>query len=468
MAPGHRLSPLATRLAGMFLVVAVGAVMLLGGLMLVATSRDVGELTHQQQDTTALEVARAVAAAYGAAGGWSGADLGTPRALATLSQGTVTIFDAAGNPMNGALVATPDERVVREDVVVNRKKVGEVAMAFTAEGSAAERNLRHALVQSILVGAALTLLLALGTAVLVARRIIRPVHDLTAAARALEHGDRTARVGDLRAPGELAVLGRAFDHMADTLAAQDDLRRAVVADVAHELRTPLTILQGTLEAMADGVIEATPEKLGSVRDEVLKLAGVVVDLEVLAATDATGLALQRQPLDLAAAVQGAAASLDLQFKAADLALVTSYQPVPVNGDPLRLHQLATNLLTNALKFTPAGGAVRVTVEPDGGPGAAPASARLVVTDTGPGIPPEDLDHVFDRFWRGPKARSVSGSGIGLTVVRNIAQAHGGTVTITSGSQPAGPAAGASVASGTEPGRGPGTTVCVVLPAIPTA
>jgi signal transduction histidine kinase len=259
----------------------------------------------------------------------------------------------------------------------------------------------------------------------VARRITRPVTRLIAATRAMAGGDRTARVGEIRTAGELRELAAAFDQMAGTLDRQEQIRRKLVADVAHELRTPIAILQAGHEALLDGVAEPTPAELGSLRDEVLRLARMVGDLQTLAAADAAALNLTRKPGDLAELAAAAADSLVRRFEAAGIALDRQLAAAPVLADPRWLHQVITNLLTNALKFTPPGGQVTITT------GTAGADAVLQVTDTGQGIPAEDLPRIFDRFFRGQQAAQISGSGIGLTVAAELAQAHGGRLTATS-------------------------------------
>jgi two-component system sensor histidine kinase BaeS len=417
----------------------MGAIALLSVLMLVAATRDVADLARRQQDQAAGEVASEAGAAYVAAGGWSGADLHTPVALARLGGGTVVVLDESGRSVNGASLPTKPQRLVRRDVVVDGRRVGTVLVAFSNAGlPGADRHLRNALVGTVAAGAGLAALLALGAAVVVSRRITRPVLALTETAQAVEAGNRTARVGKISAPGELGALAGAFDRMADSLDLQDSLRRMQVADVAHELRTPLTVLQATLEGMADGVVAATPDQIASVHDDVLRLIRIVEDLETLAAADAIGLILNPVPVDLAGVAASATAALGPQFEAANLVLETNLSSVMVSGDPNRLHQVVTNLLTNALKFTPAGGRVDVQT------GHAGGAACLSVADSGPGIPPEELPHVFERFWRGAQARTVTGSGIGLTVVQRLVEAHAGKIRIES-----------------DPGRG--TRVSVSLP-----
>jgi two-component system, OmpR family, sensor histidine kinase BaeS len=261
--------------------------------------------------------------------------------------------------------------------------------------------------------------------VVFARRITRPVVALTGAARAMASGTRDARVADVQAPGELADLSRAFNQMADALEREDQLRRILVADVAHELRTPLAILQATTEAMADGITEPTAVTLSSLHDETLRLGRIVADLEVLASAEAAGLALALKPVDLAIVADEAAEALKPQLETAGLSLTRDLQAAVVRGDKNRLHQVLTNLLTNAIKFTPSGGSVKLSVGSQGG------LVTMVVEDTGRGIPPDDIVHVFDRFWRGTAVQQTEGSGVGLAVVLELVRAHSGHVNVES-------------------------------------
>jgi two-component system, OmpR family, sensor histidine kinase BaeS len=173
------------------------------------------------------------------------------------------------------------------------------------------------------------------------------------------------------------------------------------------------------------VVEASPDQLTSLRDEVLRLARMVDDLQTLAAAEAATLQLSLRRCDLAEVTAAATDSLAGRFEAADLSVERQLAPAPVMADPRWLHQVITNLLTNALKFTPAGGRVRIETE-TAGPGAV-----LRVTDTGAGIPADELPHIFERFWRGRQAAQTSGSGIGLAMAAELAQAHGGQLTASS-------------------------------------
>jgi two-component system sensor histidine kinase BaeS len=267
--------------------------------------------------------------------------------------------------------------------------------------------------------------LAAAAALVVSRRATRPLAALAAAADALERGDPDP-VALLRpGPGELGQVSDAFAHMATTLQHEDELRRALVADTAHELRTPVTILRGATEELLDGLAEPTISKLTSLHDEVLRLERLVDDLSALAAAQSAALTLDRAPTDLAKIATHAAEGLQPQFEDAGLRLELDTAPVIVNADQDRLAQIVTNLLTNAVKFTPPGGHVTLTTGP------AADAAWLTVTDTGPGIPAGELPYIFQRFWRGTAATGRAGTGIGLAVADELATAHGGTLTATS-------------------------------------
>ena len=312
--------------------------------------------------------------------------------------------------------------------MVRGQRIGEAAARFTGSGlSAADRRLQAALLDAIAGAAGLAALLALVTGLVVARRITRPVARLIAVTRAMTAGDRSARAGPVRAPAELRELAAAFDQMAGTLDRQEQIRRNLVAAIAHELRTPIAVLQAGHEALLDGVTEPTAAELTSLRDEVLRLARMVGDLQDLAAADAAALHLTRQTCDLADLAAAAAGSLARRFDAAGIAVDRQLAAAPVLADPRWLHQVITNLLSNALKFTPSGGRVTISTRQEG------PEAVLEVTDTGSGIPADELPRVFDRFWRGRQAAQTSGSGIGLSVAADLARAHGGRLTA---SQPA--------------------------------
>ena len=432
---------MASRLVGAFLAVALVAVGVLAGLTLLASRNEVAGLVAKQNAQTAASVVAELGSAYSDNGGsWDGADLRTARTLAVAAGAALEVRDAGNavvpGPGAGAGLGPGTMRGLRPDagplgtprtypVVVAGRTVGTAELRFPAEQPAPERQVRTALFRTVAWGSLLAGVVAVGVGVLVTLRFRRPVGRLTATARAMAAGDRTARTGLAREPAELGALARAFDAMADTIQREDELRRNLAADVAHELRTPVAIVQGELEALLDGVAEPTPERLSSLHDEALRLARLIDDLGTLSAADAAGLRLERRRIDLAEVAGGAVDALRQLADAAGVALVARLAPAPLDGDPARLEQVARNLIGNAVKFTPAGGTVTVSVA------ARRDGVELEVADTGPGIPPDELPHVFDRFWRGRSAAEISGSGVGLAVVAELVRAHGGTVSAAS-------------------------------------
>jgi two-component system sensor histidine kinase BaeS len=427
---GNQFSPIARRLALLIALVALVALALLATATLVFANNDVTTLSGRQRIDLGNAVASAVKVGYEQGNTWKTADLSPALALASQAGIAVEVRDQSGALVDSAIpqgirpstLGTPLAIPIDADGVA----VGSVSVRTSAAGiGAADSSLRRALATGIGWSALVLAILAVIAGVVFARRITRPVVALTWAARAMASGERGVRVVDVEAPGELGELSRTFNHMADTLELEDQLRRVLVADVAHELRTPLAILQATTEAMADGITEPSAATLSSLHDETLRLGRIVEDLEVLASAEAAGVALELKPVDLAVVANEAAEALQPQLEGAGIVLTRDLQPAVVRGDKNRLHQVVTNLLTNAIKFTPAGGSVRVSVS------SRDRVARIVVEDSGRGIPQEDLGHVFDRFWRGPGVRHTTGSGVGLAVVQELVHVHNGQVTVTS-------------------------------------
>lgn len=428
-----RRGSLTTRIAVAFTGVALLAVALVVALVVISTSRETASLAASERRQTAVAAADAAADAYRAARGWAGADLSRAQRIARRAGGRLITVDATGRvvssggavPGSGA-GAGAGAHATTEAVRVARHTVGRVIFRVPGSGlSQPEQRLRDRLVTIALIGGGLAAVLALGAALLVARRLTAPLRTLTGAAQALEAGEPHARAGIADAPGEIGELSRAFDRLAQTLADQADARQALLAEIAHELRTPLAILRGNCEAMVDGVEQPTPERLSSLHDEVLRLEGLVADLETLSASEAASLRLELEPIDLAEVARDALTLLDGRAAAADVRLSSELTAAVVLGDHARLTQIVENLLSNALKFTPPGGTITVAVSRAGD------RAVIEVSDTGRGIPPRELPHVFERHWRGTAAADTSGRGIGLAVVDELVRAHHGTVSVAS-------------------------------------
>jgi len=259
----------------------------------------------------------------------------------------------------------------------------------------------------------------------VTRRLTRPLQALTGAARRFAAGEAGARAGT-GGPGELGELADAFDTMADDVVRADQVRRSLAADVAHELRTPLAALQAGLEELRDGLREPDTERLATLHDQTLRLGRVVQDLADLSAAESAALSLHRSDTDLAEIARAALAAHRAPLDAAGLQTDTDLTvALPVHADPDRLHQAVTNLLANAARYCRPGDRVTIRGHRSG------ELAVLEIADTGPGIPADELPHVFQRLWRGHHARHVAGTGIGLAVVRELVTAHGGTVSAAS-------------------------------------
>ncbi|HEU5474919.1 MAG TPA: HAMP domain-containing sensor histidine kinase [Actinophytocola sp.] len=425
--------PLAWRLLAAFVLVALSAVVVLTGAALWGTERGLAASQSADRHQVAAQVSEAVGAAYSQTGGWSAVDLDDAAAIASGAQARLIVRDRDGSvvagpghgrgPMNGMSGMATGVRV-DAPVVVGGTTVGTVQLVFpTAAGSAA-RDIAWAWIG---LAAAVALAVALSASVFVSRRIAGPLRRLAAAATAISAGDRSARA-HVRAPGELGELATAFDTMAEEVTRAEQNRRALTADVAHELRTPLAALQAGLEELRDGLVPADPHRLTSLHDQTLRLGRVVDDLAELAAAESAALSLRPAEVDLGRLAGDVLRAHAAELRAAGLHVRAELgDRVIVPADPDRLHQALGNLLGNTARYARPGDQVTVRVHPAGA-----GWAGIEVADTGPGIPADELPHIFDRWWRGRATTGTSGSGIGLAVVRELITAHGGTVTAESG------------------------------------
>lgn len=261
------------------------------------------------------------------------------------------------------------------------------------------------------------------------RQALSPVRGLTSAARKLGSGDLTYRVPEERSD-EIGELASTFNEMASDLESAELQRKRLTADIAHELRTPLTNIQGYLEAILDGVVKPDPETIASLHTQTVHLARLVDDLRLLSVAEAGALRLETMPDDLGAVIRETTASFEPRAGELDISLSVSVEHgLPsVELDRTRMRQVIVNLIENALQHTPHGGRVSVDVESDG-----PKSVAFSISDTGAGIPADELELIFDQFYRvdPSRNRSTGGVGLGLTIVKRLVEAHGGQLSVTS-------------------------------------
>jgi signal transduction histidine kinase len=297
-----------------------------------------------------------------------------------------------------------------------------------------------ALNTALLVGVLASIAAAAAVAALVTGRLLRPLDAVRAATKQIAAGHYDGQV-PLPSEPELAALAGDVNTLAQALSSTETRRTRLLGEVAHEMRTPLTALDGYVEGLIDGVFSATPDTLTSLSEELRRLHRLADDLASLSRAQEQRLDLHPVDADLSQLAQRAATRLSPQFDDAHVTLtIDADVALPVHVDPDRITQVLTNLLGNALVATPAGGTVTLTARDGRGRG------EIVVTDTGVGLGEDDLQRVFERFYRVPgERRRSAGSGIGLTIAQGIVRAHGGDVTASS------------------PGRGRGASFSVGLP-----
>jgi signal transduction histidine kinase len=347
--------------------------------------------------------------------------------IQVLDRSGVVMADSHG-PAGGAPLHTAP--LEHWPLLLNGELIGELVVEGSLMGAAATDSapLVDSVTRTVFVAAVIAALAGLFLAAVLVRQITRPLVDLTHASRQITRGDLRVRV-PVRSTDEVGELADTFNRMAASLEDQETLRRNLMADIAHELRTPLTGIQGAVEAMQDGIFPADAENLEAVHVEVLLLNRLVDDLRTLANAEAGQLVLVKAPVDLADLCRRQVGALQLTAVNHGSTLsVNCPSAVPqVFVDSQRVNQVLLNLIDNALRHTPQGGAVVVTLY------FSATEVFVTVTDNGSGISATELPHVFGRFYRGDRSRSreTGGTGLGLAIARQLVEAHGGRIWVDS-------------------------------------
>lgn len=287
---------------------------------------------------------------------------------------------------------------------------------------------RAAVTESLLISTATALISAIVVSLFISRRVVIPIRQMMQASRRIAAGRYQERV-DVSGQDELGQLARSFNQMAATLEQTETMRRDLIGNVAHELRTPLTTIKGYMEGLIDGVLPQTPETYQQVYREADRLQRLVSDLQALSQVEAGAFELECRPVSIFSLIEQVTTRLRPQFEEKNIGLRLDCPPnLPsVRADEDRLSQVLLNLIGNALQYTPGGGRVTIAVTTLSTPPRP--EVQVEISDTGLGIPPEYLPHLFTRFYRVDKSRSRAGggSGIGLTIVKHLIEAHGGRV-----------------------------------------
>ena len=363
----------------------------------------------------------------------------TPPFILTDTYGLILVTN--GHYEAGKIMSA-EELETGTPIEVDGKTVGLlVPMPLPFEGNPREDEFIQRTNQTLLYGAGGAALVALLLGIFLSRTISRPIRELTRATHAIAQGDLQQTV-NVHSQDELGELATAFNKMSAELSRSINARKQMTADIAHELRTPLSLILGHAEAVHDGVLQPTHENFEIIRDEATRLEHLVDDLRTLSLADAGELSIQPQTISPARLLEEVATLYRFQTRTKDLTLDLdiSAPPADIEADPVRLTQVLTNILDNAVRHTPAGGHITLATR------ATQDGVELLVRDTGPGLSPENLERIFDRFYRADQSRNrdQGGSGLGMAIARSIILAHGGQIRVES-----------------EPGKG--LTVIITLP-----
>jgi two-component system OmpR family sensor kinase/two-component system sensor histidine kinase BaeS len=418
-------------------LIAVGLSVLIPTLVTVNSFRTLVQINRAAEREDLVD---ALASYYASEGSWEGSGFrffwlrghmghgmgpapGRPWSFQLADQNGVIIAGSPGGEIGRQL--SPDELATAMPIEVERQTVGFLLRnpqlrSFSEPEEAFLRRVSLIIVPVAILACAVAIVLGL----FLTWQLTGPLRELTTAARGIAGGDLSHRV-DIMSEDELGQLGQAFNDMAHSLDRTEKLRQNMVADIAHELRTPLSVIRGNLEAILDKVFEPTEENIASIHRETVLLSRLVDDLQELALAEAGQLKIEREATDLAALIERTVNSVAPRVQKDNISIARDLPSdlASVNADPQRIGQVLLNLLDNAIRHSPSGGIITVRA------GEREGAVQVDVTNQGPGLADEELSLVFERFYRGDKARAraTGGAGLGLTIVKQLVEAHGGEV-----------------------------------------
>jgi len=314
-------------------------------------------------------------------------------------------------------------------VKVNFKVVGNVELGYYGPYYFTDNdiNFLNSINTALLIIGVFSLILALAFGFLMAKRISTPISKTINAAELISKGNFKERIIEKTSTKEIIQLVSTINNLADTLEKQETLRKRMSADVAHELRTPLSNLQSSIEAMIDGIWNPDAKRLASCHEEIIRISKMVGDMEKLARIEAENVALNKSNFDVSELIQHIVNNFETGFKNKSIKLNFNGEREIIYADKDKISQIVTNLLSNALKYTPEGGIVEIQAK------GSDEFTEIIVVDNGQGIPTEDLPYIFERFYRADKSRnrSTGGLGLGLTITKTIVESHKGSITVSS-------------------------------------
>jgi signal transduction histidine kinase len=400
----------------------------------ITAQREAERFEQRREEVVGARAAQMVSRFYSPERGWADLQPALERA-GSLSGGRLIVRDASGRVVADSSPGfdrprRPGSRFI--PIEVGGREVGSVQLAATDAGNTIREPAVSRLAAAVNWSLIWSGVLAVGGGILLigllSRRILAPIQSLTAAAQQLGRGDLTQRVSD-EGPGEIGQLARTFNSMAENLEMAEKQRRSLVADVAHELRTPLSNIQGYLEAVKDGLLQPDDKTVDIIYQQVVHVVQLVEDLRILAMAESGTLRLHRESGSMGELLRQAVDAFRPGAEAKGVNLSWQVQPeLPdVLMDRTRIAQVVANLLDNAIFHTPEGGSVVVSAQNSN------TMLTIAVSETGPGISPQDMSLVFERFYRvdPSRTRSTGGTGLGLTIAKQLIEAHGGSIGVES-------------------------------------